>query len=79
MRAANFVYGSSIHTGSSWSHPDVKEEDWIAAIVTDQYNGNMQTTNVTLRNVEYINYYFVNEELNVQKNAVFINSYSYRL
>jgi hypothetical protein len=36
-------------------------------------------TNVTLRNVEYINYYFVNEELNVQKNAVFINSYSYRL
>jgi hypothetical protein len=36
-------------------------------------------TNDTLRNLEYINYYFVNEELNVQNNAVFINAYSYRL
>jgi hypothetical protein len=42
--------------------------------MTDQNNGNRQVTNDTLRNLEYIYHYFVNEELNVQNNSVFINA-----
>jgi hypothetical protein len=43
------------------------QKDEFACNVADQNNGNRQVTSDTLRIIQYTNYYFVNEELIVQR------------